>query len=105
MMGGIAGACHVIEVGFVFGTYGRPEVKEFFGTGPEADALSVAMMESWLAFARSGNPATARLDWPRYDAARRATVIFGDGAAHVEDDPSRTRRLAWDALPDSILDH
>ncbi|HEY1710897.1 MAG TPA: carboxylesterase/lipase family protein [Rhizomicrobium sp.] len=103
MMGGIVGAGHVIEVGFVFGTYARPEVKDFFGTGPDADALSAAMMDSWLAFAKSGNPTTPKLDWPRYDANRRATMIFGDGAPHVENDPNAARRKAWDAIGDKRI--
>ncbi len=97
MRGGMARACHVIEIGFVFGTYARDDVAYFFGTGPEADALSRAMMDCWIAFARSGNPSTPALDWPRYDAKRRATMIFGDGPAHVMDDPARARRLAWDS--------
>jgi para-nitrobenzyl esterase len=98
MMGGIVGAGHVIEIGFVFGTYSRDEVKDFFGTGPAADALSVAMMDSWLAFARTGNPATPALDWPLYDTTRRATMVFGDGAPHVENDPNAARRRAWEAV-------
>jgi para-nitrobenzyl esterase len=103
LAGGITGSPHVIEIGFVFGTYGRDEVKDFFGTGPHADALSLAMMDSWLAFAKSGNPATATLDWPRYDEARRATLMFGDGAPFVADDPNRTRRLAWDKITDRVI--
>jgi para-nitrobenzyl esterase len=100
MMGGVVGAGHVIEVGFVFGTHARDEVKDFFGTGPDAEALAAAMMDSWLAFAKTGNPATPTLDWPRYDAAKRATTIFGDGAPHVVHDPNAARRLAWEALGD-----
>jgi para-nitrobenzyl esterase len=98
MMGGIVGAGHVIEVGFVFGTHGRDEVKDFFGTGSQAEALSAAMMDAWLAFAKSGDPATRTLDWPRYDTTRRATIIFGDGAPHVASDPNAARRKAWDAV-------
>lgn len=98
MMAGGLGACHVIEVGFVFGTYGRDEVRDFFGTGSAADALSAAMMDHWIAFAKNGNPATPTLDWPRYHAARRATMIFGDGTPHVVNDPNATRREAWNAV-------
>jgi para-nitrobenzyl esterase len=100
MLGGLVGAGHVIEVGFVFGTHARPEISDFFGTGPDAEALAAAMMDSWLAFAKSGNPATPALDWPRYDTNRRATLIFGDGAPHVANDPNAARREAWDALGD-----
>jgi para-nitrobenzyl esterase len=103
MAGGIAGACHVIEIGFVFGNHARPEVRDFFGTGPDADALSVAMMDSWLAFAKKGNPATSTLDWPRYDTSKRATMIFGDGVPHVTNDPNAIRREAWNALPEEKI--
>jgi para-nitrobenzyl esterase len=103
MMGGIVGAGHVIEIGFVFGTYARDEVKDFFGSGPDADALSFAMMDSWLAFAKNGDPATRTLDWPRYDTDRRATMIFGDGAPHVESDPHAARRKAWEAVGEDRL--
>jgi para-nitrobenzyl esterase len=95
LLGGQLGACHVIEIGFVFGTYARSEVARFFGTGPEADALAAAMMDSWIAFARTGDPSTPTLGWPHYDAKRRATLIFGDGAPKVVDDPAKERRLAW----------
>jgi para-nitrobenzyl esterase len=103
MMGGIVGAGHVIEVGFVFGTYGRDEVKDFFGTGAEADALSAAMMDSWIAFAKSANPATKTFDWPRYETGKRATMIFGDGAPHVINDPNASRRKAWETAGEERL--
>ncbi len=95
LLDGELGACHVIEIGFVFGTYARSEVARFFGTGADADALAVAMMDAWIAFARNGDPSTRTLDWPRYDAKRRATLIFGDGAPKVVDDPAKERRVAW----------
>jgi para-nitrobenzyl esterase len=95
LLGGQLGACHVIEIGFVFGTHARAEVARFFGTGSDADALSIAMMDAWIAFARNGDPSTGALDWPGYDAKRRATLIFGDGEPKVVDDPAKARRLAW----------
>jgi para-nitrobenzyl esterase len=103
LLGGAAGACHVIEIGFVFGTYARDDVAYFFGTGPEADALSAAMMDCWIAFARSGNPSTATLDWPRYEFERRPTLIFGDGKPFVANDPAAGKRRAWEAIQDSQI--
>ena len=52
VMGGIFGACHALEMGFVFGTH-----DDFFcGTGPAADELSRCIQEAWTAFARTGRP-------------------------------------------------
>jgi len=98
MLNGLLGACHVIEIGFVFGTHARPEVADFFGTGPDAEALAAAMMNSWIEFAKTGDPG-----WPRYDATRRATMIFGSGAPHVVEDPAKGRRLAWAAVSEKRL--
>ena len=58
MMGGMLGACHALELGFVFGTHGEPGMADFSGSGPAADALSERMMDAWLAFAKSGDPST-----------------------------------------------
>jgi para-nitrobenzyl esterase len=104
LLGGMLGSCHALELGFVFGTYNEKLAGAFFGTGPVADALSNAMMESWVAFARTGNPATAATGaWPRYDAAARETMIFGDGQPHTMSAPNEARRKAWDRVPDRKL--
>jgi para-nitrobenzyl esterase len=56
---GALGACHGLEIGFIFGTYDE----EFCGRGPAADRLSAEIQQYWTAFARSGSPAG---DWPQY---------------------------------------
>jgi para-nitrobenzyl esterase len=104
LLGGWRGACHALELGFVFGTYNIKMAGAFFGGGPEADALSSAMMDAWIAFARSGDPSTAALGaWPRYDAATRATMIFGDGPPHVAQAPDEARRKAWDSIAEERI--
>jgi len=101
LLGGVLGACHALELGFVFGTYNEKMAGAFFGTGAKADALSSAMMESWIAFARSGDPSNALTGaWPRYDAAARATMTLGNGDPHVTNAPDDDRRKAWDVIPD-----
>jgi para-nitrobenzyl esterase len=101
LLGGVLGACHALELGFVFGTYNEKMAGAFFGTGAKADALSSAMMESWIAFARSGDPSNALTGaWPRYDAAARATMTLGNGDPDVTNAPDDDRRKAWDAIPD-----
>jgi para-nitrobenzyl esterase len=104
LLGGVLGSCHALELGFVFGTYDEKLAGTFFGTGVKADALSNAMMESWIAFAKTGNPSCAAAgEWPSYDAATRNTMMFGDGDPHVALAPSEARRKAWDAIPEERI--
>jgi len=96
-MDGALGACHALEIPFVFGTLSAPRMDRFAGAGPAAEALSETMMDAWLAFARTGDPSTPRLgEWPPYDAARRATMVLGTGP-HVEDAPYEEERCVWES--------
>jgi len=88
-MHGALGACHALEIPFVFGTLSSPGIDQFAGTGQAAEDLSELMMDAWLAFARTGDPG-----WPAYDAARRATMVFGAGS-RVEDAPLDEERAVW----------
>ena len=104
LLGGMLGACHALELGFVFGTYNEKLAGTFFGTGPVADALSSTMMDAWVAFARTGNPMTGSTGaWPCYDSTARETMIFGDGPPHMMSAPNDARRKAWDRVPDRKL--
>ncbi len=98
LLAGVLGSCHALELGFVFGTYNEKRAGLFFGSGANADALAAAMMDSWIAFARNGDPG-----WPRYDATKRATMIFGDGYPHIVDAPDDARRAAWDNIPENKI--
>jgi para-nitrobenzyl esterase len=103
-LGGIMGACHAIELGFVFGTFADGKAANFFGKGAGAFELSQTMMECWAAFARTGNPATSTTGaWPQYDSAARDTMIFGDGAPHLLHAPDEARLHVWDAVPERKL--
>ncbi|MCZ6710660.1 MAG: carboxylesterase family protein, partial [Gammaproteobacteria bacterium] len=94
------GACHAMELGFVFGTYRGPQLEAFFdGTKPGADALSAAMMNAWCQFAATGNPGGAQ-PVPAY-ARNRATLIFGANC-QTEEDPYPAERQLWDQLEDQI---
>jgi para-nitrobenzyl esterase len=99
-MDGALGACHALELGFTFGTYRAKGAERFFGSGPKADALALEMMDSWIAFAKTGNPSNDTSGaWMRYDEKRRATMIFGDGMPHVTAAPNEERRKAWANVP------
>ena len=87
------GAFHSIDIALVFGTLGAKG--SLTGTAADARAASAAMQAAFLAFARTGDPGGA---WPRYDLARRSTMIF-DTRSRVEDDPRRWQRELFARVP------
>jgi para-nitrobenzyl esterase len=103
-LGGKLGACHAIEIGFMFGTYNDKTAAAFFGKGEAADAVAAAMMDAWIAFARTGNPSSAATgEWPRYESGARAAMIFGDGTPHAANAPNEARRKAWESVPEEMI--
>ncbi|MCH2173004.1 carboxylesterase/lipase family protein [Myxococcota bacterium] len=96
-MGGMLGACHALELCFVFGTIDLSESRPFAGSGPECDALEGAIQDAWIAFARSGDPSVPALGrWPVYGPDRE-TMILG-ASCGLEKAPFETERAAWDDL-------
>jgi para-nitrobenzyl esterase len=92
------GACHALDVGFVFGNLSAT----FNGTGPKVEKLAKNMQDAWLAFARTGNPGCEGLGkWPLY-GRRRETMILGENC-HLAAAPFDEERAAWDAIPDKYL--
>lgn len=76
--GGSLGACHALELPFVFGTTDNPFVALFTGAGAEVEALSDKMQAAWVAFATSGDPAVGSpRAWLPYAGVGRATRRFG----------------------------
>ncbi|MDT0392886.1 carboxylesterase/lipase family protein [Streptomyces dubilierae] len=72
------GACHALELGFVFDTGEVPESRRLAGEGAPRE-LADAMHSAWVRFAAEGDPG-----WERWDATHPVRV-FGDrapGAAH-----------------------
>jgi para-nitrobenzyl esterase len=97
---GELGACHAIELPFVFGTLDAPGMDRFSGAGPEAERLAERTMDAWLAFARHGRPGHAGLpEWDTYDTARRATLWL-DRESSLVDGPMDAERAAWERLGD-----
>jgi para-nitrobenzyl esterase len=77
-------APHALEIPLVFDNV--ETARNFVGNGDDPQTLAEQMSEAWLAFARTGNPATAALpDWPAYEAGRRATMVFNLESRVVED--------------------
>ena len=88
---GRLGACHAVEVGFVFDTVAYPDNASLVGPEPP-QALADTMHAAWVSFARSGDPG-----WPRYDLQRRATMRF-DTTSQVMDDPRAEERVLWEGI-------
>jgi para-nitrobenzyl esterase len=94
LLDGVLGACHTLEVPFVFDTLGTGGLA---GDGPPQD-LAAAMHDAWVRFAATGDPDGGDLPaWPPYDAGRRATLDFGVARALL-DDPDADRRVVWDGV-------
>ncbi len=94
------GAAHAMELPFVFGTVNRPEVIVFTGRNPARYKLSDFTMDSWAAFARTGNPVL--IDgpkWPTFDSTNRATMELGQEVRLVNDPLGAQRQLWGDTFP------
>jgi para-nitrobenzyl esterase len=87
--GGRLGACHALEISFVFDNLQRNTPQGVVGlNGPQT--LADTMHAAWASFARTGDPG-----WPRYDLTRRATMRF-DLTSEVVDDPQPITRKLWE---------
>lgn len=67
------GACHALELGFVFDTLGEPDAARLAGPGAPQE-LADAVHGAWVRFACGGDPG-----WPAWDAAHPVRV-FDAGA-------------------------
>jgi para-nitrobenzyl esterase len=93
--GGRLGAAHTMEIPFVFGRLDDPGMGPLSAQGGAVQRLSAQMMDAWIAFARTGTPATAALPaWPAYTADHRATMVF-DTSVSVVDAPLEAERAVW----------
>jgi para-nitrobenzyl esterase len=89
--GGRLGACHGLELGFIFHSLAL----EAHGAlmGPAApQALADEMHGAWVRFVRDGDP-----DWAAYDLARRSVQDFGE-QVRLAEDPRGEQRALWDGV-------
>jgi len=97
---GSLGAVHAIEIPFVFGTLDMPRnvnFKLFPDSNKETESLSAKMMDSWISFARNGNPNHKEIpEWAQY-RKNRATMIFGK-KVKAKNDPYSKERSIWDDI-------
>lgn len=88
--GGQLGACHALEIGFVFDILGKG-TEPMMGANPP-QSLANEMHSAWVAFATTGDPG-----WPKYDLQRRATERF-DVISSVVEDPRSAERALWEGV-------
>jgi carboxylesterase type B len=86
--GGVLGACHGLELPFVFDTLDA--ARGLVGDDPHLAELATEVHGAWVRFAHGGEPG-----WPRYGQERRSTKIF-DVPSAVVDDPSQALRERWE---------
>jgi len=94
------GACHGIELPFVFGTFHSKLGKKvlLFANTRRIHQLSNEIQQNWINFARTGNPNNAGSnDWKKYEPGTRATIIF-DKKNYTCTDPNCDQRKAWGDL-------
>jgi para-nitrobenzyl esterase len=99
LMNGILGACHALDLGFVFGTLDD----NFTGSGEEARALSGKIQDAWASFARHGDTSCESMGkWELY-GERRETMVLGKQCILVAA-PYDEERRAWEPFADSAFE-
>ncbi|MFJ3019740.1 carboxylesterase/lipase family protein [Streptomyces tendae] len=84
------GACHALELGFVFDSGDGPDARRLAGEGAPQD-LADAMHGAWVRFVESGDPG-----WASWDATHPVRV-FGDGDPHTAHGPLDAEYDLWKA--------
>jgi para-nitrobenzyl esterase len=94
--GGKFGAPHASDIQFVFDNIDKPGATAI---GPQAQAMANQMSETFIAFARNGNPNNRQIPrWEPYSLPRRKTMVF-NVPSHLEDDPRGAERRLFAKVP------
>jgi para-nitrobenzyl esterase len=88
--GGALGACHAIELPFVFDNLADPGYAALLGADPP-QPVADAVHRAWCAFASSGDPG-----WPAYDDHGRYVRRFSAPGRPAADDGRPGGLAAWD---------
>ena len=92
VQGGRLKSPHTIEIPFAFDNVQIS--RQLTGGGTDAMALADKVSDTWIAFARTGDPNTSKLPrWPSFNAAERPTMVINN-QSKVVSDPIREQRLA-----------
>jgi para-nitrobenzyl esterase len=97
ILDGQARAFHCSELPFVF--YNTERCASMTGGGPEALDLGARMADSWIAFARDGDPNHNGLPhWQAYDAKTVPTMVFDNHCVLEHDPDGEVRRAIEEAF-------
>jgi len=91
VLGGRLGACHALEIDFVFDTLDVEGGDALYGSSPPA-GLAATMHRAWAEFASTGRPG-----WAAYQPDTRATMTF-DLDGELTYDPRAEQRVLWEGL-------
>ncbi len=90
--GGRLHSPHTMEIPFAFDNVQIS--RGITGGGADAMALADKVSDSWIAFARTGDPNQPKLPhWPAFNATERPTLVINN-QSKVVSDPIREQRLA-----------
>ncbi len=87
---GRLGACHTLEIPFVFDTLSDPWGSELRGADAP-QSLADDVHAAWVSFVTSGDPG-----WPAYGERRLVRRL--DVESSTVEDPRRSARAAWSGL-------
>lgn len=94
--GGKFGAPHASDIQLVFDNIAKPGAT---AVGPGAQPMAGQMSETFIAFARTGNPNNKLIPrWEPYTLPRRQTMVF-NVPSHPEDDPRGAERKLFAKVP------
>jgi para-nitrobenzyl esterase len=94
--GGKFGAPHASDIQLVFDNLDKPGATAI---GPQAQLMADQMCETFISFARTGNPNNKQIPrWEPYTLPRRKTMVF-DVPSHLEDDPRGAERRLFAKVP------
>lgn len=92
VQGGRLKSPHTMEIPFAFDNVKISS--RLTGGGQEAMALADKLSDTWMAFARTGNPNNPKLPrWPAFNSTDRSTMVM-DNRCEVVSDPLREQRIA-----------
>ena len=95
LVGGRIGACHGVELPFVFGGIRGPLMRATLGASSSAQRLCDRVQDAWLAFACTGSPEHPGLPaWPAHSEERRVAMALGS-RCRLREDPHANGREFW----------
>ena len=90
------GAPHASDIQLVFDNIDKPGATAI---GPQAQEMADIMSETFIAFAKTGNPNNKLIpEWKKYTMTNRETMVF-DVPPHLENDPRGAERKIFEKVP------